>query len=99
MIELANALDRLLQLPIIGDPAANLTDPLAAHAELLHPPSSVGHRQHEYPMPFTTCTFRAILSMSYRALQQRAAQQFAGDRQLGDKLVARPNGSIANHSI
>jgi hypothetical protein len=36
--------------------------------------------------------------MSDGALQQRATQQFAGDRQLADKLLARPKGSISNHS-
>jgi hypothetical protein len=36
--------------------------------------------------------------MSDGALQQRAAQQFAGNRQLADKLDARVKGSIANHS-
>src|SRR3974390_261601 len=98
MIGLANSLDRLLDLLIVGDPPADLTDTLAAHAELLHAPARVGHRQHEYPMPLAARAFRAILSVPHRALQQRAAQQFAGDRQLGDKLVARPNSSLSNHS-
>jgi hypothetical protein len=36
--------------------------------------------------------------MSDGALQQRAPQQFAGDRQLADKLLARSKGLISNHS-
>jgi hypothetical protein len=36
--------------------------------------------------------------MSDGALQQRAAQQFASDRQLADKLPTRSKGSISNHS-
>src|ERR1700737_1691300 len=52
MIELADVLDRLLQLLIIVEPAANLGDPLATHAELLRAPASVTHGQHEHLMPF-----------------------------------------------
>jgi hypothetical protein len=37
--------------------------------------------------------------MPDRALQQRAAQQLASNRQLGYKLVALPDGPIANHSL
>jgi hypothetical protein len=36
--------------------------------------------------------------MSDSAFQQRATQQFAGDRQLADKLLARSKRSISNHS-
>jgi hypothetical protein len=31
------------------------------------------------------------------AIEQRATQQLAGDRQLADKFLARFNGPIANH--
>src|ERR1700730_6972161 len=40
----------------------------------------------------TAAAFRATLGMSDGALQQRAAQQFAGNRQLADKLDARVKG-------
>src|SRR6516164_1299195 len=99
MIELADVLDRLLQLLIIVEPATNLGHPLASHAELLRAPASIGHRQHEDLVPLTTGAFRAASGMSDSALQQRPAQQLAGDRQLADKLVARLKGPIANHLL
>src|SRR6478736_6810949 len=51
MVELADVLDRPLQLLIIVEPAADLGDPLATHAELLRAPASVSHGQHEDLMP------------------------------------------------
>jgi hypothetical protein len=35
--------------------------------------------------------------MANYPLQQRAAQQFAGDRQLFNQLLARSKGAFANH--
>src|SRR5215216_1715015 len=99
MVELADRLDRLLQLLIIVEPAANFGNPLATHAELLRASPGVGHRQDEHPVPFTACAFRAVFGVSDGALQQRAAQQLPADRQLADKLVARPNGPITNHLL
>src|SRR6202171_418920 len=98
MIELANALDRLLQLLIIAQPAAHLSNPLAAHTELTRTSSRVGHRQDKYVMPFAARAFRAVFGVPDRALQKRAAQQFAGDRQFADQLLARPQGPLTNHS-
>ena len=49
-------------------------------------------------MAFAARAFRAVLAVSDGALQERAAQQFAGDRQLADALLAQVQGSIANHS-
>src|SRR6266545_1296866 len=89
MIELANRLDRLLQLLIIAQPAAHLSNPLAAHTELTRTSSRVGHRQDKYVMSFAARAFRAPLGMSDRALQQGAAQQLASDRQFADQLLAR----------
>jgi len=97
MIELADVLDRLLQLLIIVQPAANLGDPFPTHADLLRPSTSIAHRHNKYPVSFTACAFRAIFGVSDCAFQQRAAQHLAGDRQLADKLVARLKGPIANH--
>src|SRR3974390_885149 len=99
MIELADTLDRPLQLLIIVEPAANLGDAFAANAELLHAAAGVGHRQHEHPVSLAARAFRTVFRMPHGALQQRASKQLAGNRQLADKLVARTNGSIANHSL
>lgn len=98
MIELADALERLLQLLIIVEPTANLGDTLTPYAELLRAPTGICHRQYEHLVSFATCTFRAPLGVPNGTLKQRAAQQFAGDRQLADKLVARVKSSISNHS-
>ena len=98
MIELANGLDRLFQLLIIAQPAAHLGNPLAAHTELTRTSSRVGHSQDKYVMPFAARAFRASFSVSDRALQQRAAQQVAGDRQFADQLLACSEGLLANHS-
>src|SRR5437868_12289323 len=99
VIELANGLHRLLQFLIIGEPAANLDDPLATHAELPRAAAHTGHRQYEHSVPFTAGAFRTVFGMSDRALQQRATQQFTANRQLADEPVARSNGPIANHSL
>ena len=73
MIEFANGLDRLLQLLIVAQPAANLGDALATHAELPRASTSIGDRQNKHPVPFATRAFRAVFGMSDGALQQRAA--------------------------
>ena len=49
-------------------------------------------------MPFAACALRAAALVTNGALQQRAAQQLAGDRQLVDKFLARLKGQITNHS-
>ena len=98
MIELADVLDCLLQLLIIVEPAPNLGDPLAPHAELPRAPASVSHRQNEYLMSLTTRTFGTALAMSDSALQQRTAQQLTRHRQLADKALACIKGPITNHS-
>src|SRR5215216_4475526 len=99
MIELADVLDRPLQLLIIAEPATNLGHSLATYAELLCAPAGVGDGQHEHPVSLAARAFRAAFGMSDGALQQRAAQQVAGNRQFADTLVARMKGSIANHSL
>jgi hypothetical protein len=98
MIELANGLDRLLQVLIIAQPAAHLGNPLAPHAELARTSSRVGHRQDKHVMPFATRAFRASFGVADGAFQQRAAQQLAGDRQFADQLLARSEGPLPNHS-
>jgi hypothetical protein len=52
MIELADVLDRLLQLLIIVEPEANLGHPLTTHAELLRAPAYVTVRTNTWcPSP------------------------------------------------
>jgi hypothetical protein len=89
MIELANGLDRLLQLPIIVQPAANLGDPLPTYAQLTRTPTRIGHRQDKHPM--TTAP------MTDNALKQRAAQKLAADWKPIHEFLPRLKGSVANH--
>jgi len=98
MIEFANALDRLLQLLIIGEPAANLGDALAPHAELPRVSTRIADCQNEDPVSFTARTFWAVLGVVNSALQERAAQQLAGDGEFAQELLACSKGSISNHS-
>jgi hypothetical protein len=98
-IELADGLDRLLELLIVVEPAANFGDPFSTNAELLNAPPAIAHGQDEHPVAFAARAFRAVFGVTDRALQQRAAQHLPGDRQFADKLVARSNGSVANHSL
>jgi len=95
MIKFANGLDCLLQFLIIAQPAAHLGNPLAAHAELTRAPARISHRQYENVVAVSARTFRTVLGVPDRALQKRAAQQLAGDRQFADELLAR---SLTNHS-
>ncbi len=98
MIELADRLDRLLQFLIIAEPATYLRNPLAAHADLTRASPRVGHGQDKHLMPFTPRAFGAALRVSDRALQQRATQQLAADRQFAHQLLTRAQSLISNHS-
>ena len=98
MIEFANALDRRLQLLIIGKQAANLGDPLASHAELPCASTAIADCQNEDPVSFTARTFWAVLGVAEGALQQRATQQLTSDRQLAQQLRACSKGSCSNYS-
>jgi hypothetical protein len=62
-------------------PAAHLGDPLATHAELTRAVARIGHCQHENLVAFAARAFGAVFGVSDCALQERAAQQLAGDRQ------------------
>src|SRR5204863_6804126 len=70
MIKLANGLDRLLQVLIIGEPAADLGNPLAPHAELPRASARIGNRQDEDVMAFAARAFRAVLAVSDGAQAQ-----------------------------
>src|ERR1700704_5023186 len=69
MIELANGLDRLLQPLIVVQPAANLGDALATHAELPRAPTRIADRHNKHPVPLATRAFRAVFGVSDGALQ------------------------------
>src|SRR3984957_17922903 len=98
MIEFTNGLDRRLQFLIIAQPATPLGTPLAPHAELTRAPARISHRQHENLVAFAPRAFRTVFGVSDCALQQRATQQLAADRQFADQLLARAEGLLTNHS-
>ena len=97
MIELTNGLDRLLQLLVVAEPAAYFGNPLTTHAELTRASPRIGDRQNKHLMPFAARALRASFCVSDRALQQRATQQLAADRQLAHQLLARSQGLLTNH--
>jgi hypothetical protein len=97
MIELANGLDRLLQLPIIVQPAANLGDPLPTYAQLTRSPTRISHRQDKHPMTFPALTLPTTAPMTDNALKQRAAQKLAADWKPIHQFLPRLKGSVANH--
>src|SRR5690242_354230 len=78
---------------IMDEQVAKLGDPLASHAELRCASTAIADCQNEDPVSFTARTFRAVRGVADGALQQRAAQQLAGDRQLAQELLACSKGS------
>src|SRR5262245_5274848 len=99
VIELADRLDRLLQFLVVVQPAAHLGNALAAHTELAHAAAPIAHREDIYLVSFAARAFGAAALMTNGALKQRATQELAGDRQLGDKLLASLQGSIPNRLV
>ena len=98
MIKFVNRLDRLLELLVIGQPTANLSNAPATHAQLLRASTRIRNRQNKNLVSFAARALRTTALMSNNALQQRAAQQLTRDRQPVHKLIARREGSITNHS-
>ena len=98
MVELADGLDRPLQLLVIAQPAANFGNSLAAHAELARASTGVAYRQNADLVPFAAGTLRAAFGMPDNTLQQRATEDLARDGELAQKLPACLKGSLANHS-
>ena len=98
MIELADRLDRLLQLLIVVQPAAHFSNALATNTDLARAPAWIRHRQNKYLVPFTTRALRTAPGVSNGALQQRSAQQLAVDRQLAQQLLTCAKGLITNYS-
>jgi len=89
VIELANLFDRVLQFLIITQPSLNLGNSLPTHAELLSASAPVAYRQHWDCVAFASLALRAATLVADDAVQQCAAQQLAGDRQLFDNFWRR----------
>jgi hypothetical protein len=97
MIELTNLLDRLLQFLIVAQPTANLGNPFATDADLARASASITDRNYRDRMALTTLAFRTATLVTDNPLQQRAAQELPGDRQLVHQLLAGSKGALANH--
>src|SRR5438477_56445 len=78
VIELADRLDRLLQLLVIGQPLADLGNPLATDAELARATAWIAHRQHRHSVALAALALRAAAGMMNDSIQQRTAQQLTG---------------------
>ena len=70
----------------------------AAHADLPRASAGIRHSQDKNPVPFTTRALWTVPGMTNRPLQQSAAQQLAGHRQIAQELFAGFQGSGTNHS-
>ena len=93
MIELANSLDRRLQLLVIVEPAANL-----ANAELPGASTGIPHRQNPERPTLAIRALRAAAGMAANGtLQQGSAQDLAGDGEMAEKLLAHPNHPLVCH--
>ena len=97
MVEFADGLEAALQLLVIVQPPAHLGNLFAPQAELAGAPTGIAHRQNGNRMPFAARALRAAAGMANPALQQRAAQDVAGDRKAVEELIARPNGFLPIH--
>src|ERR1700747_2179743 len=97
MIELTNLFDRVLQFLIITQPSLNFGNPLATHTELLSASARVAYRQHRDCVTFASLALRAAALVADNPVQQCAAQQLAGDRQLLGQFLTFLKASFANH--
>jgi hypothetical protein len=50
---------------LTSQPAANLLNPFATHAELPRAPAGIAHRQNEYPMALAARTLGAAAAVPY----------------------------------
>src|SRR6516165_9853851 len=99
VVELANNLDRLLQLLIVAQPAAHLGHPFGAQAELARASTGVAHSENRERVTFAARAFRTSGGMvADRPLEQRAAQDLAGHGEPIEQLPARCQSSMMSHS-
>ena len=99
MVDLADRLDRGFQTLIIGQPAAHQRHHLAAQAQLPRSSARVADREDRQPVAFTARTLAAIADViADGALQQRAAQQFAGYGQPCEGPLACCDELLTSHS-
>src|SRR6516165_10683396 len=97
MVELADRLQRLPQLVVIAQPAAHFVDLLAAQAELAGAAAGIADAQNPQRVPAAAGADRAAAGMAHGPLEQRAAQDLPGHRQLGDERLAGLDNLVSCH--
>src|SRR6201995_5500949 len=81
VIQLADRLERLLELLVISKPPSNLVDLLCSQAELPRLAASIADGQHGHGMPPTAGTLWGPAPMLDDSLKQRPTHDVAADRQ------------------
>src|SRR6516165_3075427 len=89
MVELADRFDRLLQLVVVAQPAADLVYLSAAQAELAGAAAGIADRQNPHRVSATAGADRTAAVMAHDPLDQRAAHDLPGYRQFGNQRLAR----------
>ncbi len=90
MIQLADGLDRTLQLLVVAQPLAHLRNLLAVDAELLGAATGIADGQNWLGMSFTPRALWAAPGMTWDGLDQGATQDFA----CGGKAFEEPLTSL-----
>jgi hypothetical protein len=89
VVELANVLERFLELVVIAEPAAHFINLFAAQAELASTAVGIADGQNPQRVPAAAGADRAAAAVVHGPLEQRAAQHLPCHRQLADKRLAR----------
>jgi hypothetical protein len=99
VVELANNLDRLLQLLIVAQPAAHLGHPFAAQAELARASTGVAHSENRERVTFAGEILRgSLLQRTIRNHATGCAKCASGHGEPIEQLLARCQSSMMSHS-
>jgi hypothetical protein len=88
VIQLAQGLDGFFQLLVVAQPLAHLRNLFAIDAELAGATTGIADGEHGLGMSFAAGALGAVAAVAGDALEQGAAQQLAGDGEVGEKSVA-----------
>src|SRR4029077_724096 len=97
VVELADVLERFLELVVIAEPPAHVINLFAAQAELASTAASIADGQNPQRVPAAASADRAAAGVAHGPLEQRAAQHLPCHRQLGDERLARLNDLLSCH--
>ena len=97
MVELADVLERFLELVVIAEPPAHVINLFAAQAELASTAAGIADGQNPQRVPAAAGADRAAAGVAHGPLEQRAAQNLPCHRQLGDERLARLDDLVSCH--